>query len=57
MEEQKDNEREETKKRFIDDSELDELSDDKVVVSKEKEIEIEKKLEKFRKENPIEYEE
>lgn len=57
MEENKDNEREETKKRFIDDSELDELSDDKVVVSKEKEIEIEKKLEKFRKENPIEYEE
>lgn len=57
MEEKKDNEREETKKRFIDDSELDELSDDKVVVSKEKEIEIEKKLEKFRKENPIEYEE
>lgn len=57
MEENKDNEREKTKKRFIDDSELDELSDDKVVVSKEKEIEIEKKLEKFRKENPIEYEE
>ena len=59
MEEYKDNEKEmiDTNEWFIDDSELEELSDDEVIVLEEKEKEIEKKLEEFRKKNPIEYEE
>ena len=42
---------------FIDDSELEELTDEEIAISEEKENEIEKKLEEFRKKNPIEYEE
>ena len=42
---------------FIDDSELEELTDEEIAISEEKENEIEKKLKEFRKKNPIEYEE